>query len=482
MKIVIDSKIHIMGAPVDVRNSIMNNLTIKNPQYAKMSAMGLPVWNVPKVIKLYEQYKDMLIIPRGYGSRLKQLLSDKDVEYENHTLILPEVEFHSTIKLRDYQSNAVEEIKQRKSGVIIMPCGAGKTITGLEAIAQLGQPTLWLTHTKDLLNQSLKEAKDKLGLKKGEYGVIGSGEFSIGTHITFATVQTLANRDLGDLKDRFGCVVIDEAHRCFKNHKSTGQFQKIVSELPARYRIGLTASEHRSDGLIETMFLTIAPKVYEVTQETMRANGNVITPEIRFITTPFEYVSDSDILNFAQLLKEMAEDDARNEIILNCLRHHQKGDHSLVLGDSLEHLEMLKDRTVQLQAGYRVEFIYGGTPKRQREKILQDMRNGKVDYLFATYALAKEGLDIPCLNRLYLLTPKRDKVVIQQSVGRIMRPAPGKEKAIVYDFYDINIRTCVQQARARIKDVYTHLGCSIVGGPTVRNSLSLSMQTMCASL
>jgi superfamily II DNA or RNA helicase len=87
--------------------------------------------------------------------------------------------------------------------------------------------------------------------------------------------------------------------------------------------------------------------------------------------------------------------------------------------------------------------------------------------LFATYALAKLGLDIPRLNVEILATPKRDKTSVQQAVGRVMRPFEGKKQPVVYDIWDSKVAACQKWARERAK-VYLGLGCEIQGGPKVR--------------
>jgi superfamily II DNA or RNA helicase len=74
--------------------------------------------------------------------------------------------------------------------------------------------------------------------------------------------------------------------------------------------------------------------------------------------------------------------------------------------------------------------------KAEREKAIEDMRTGNKKYLFATYSLAKEGLDIPCLERLYMATPQKDYAVITQSIGRIARAFEDKQDPICYDFVD----------------------------------------------
>jgi superfamily II DNA or RNA helicase len=473
MKVRIDSKIRISNTSSDIRSILINDLTIKNPQYSKMKALNLSTWNIPREIKLYELEGGEMVIPRGYLQEVMRHLSTHDFYLEDRRLTVDPVNFNSGIKLRDYQRQAVDKILKHKSGVIVKPCGSGKTTTALEAIAEIGQPALWITHTKDLLNQSKNQAKKLLNLKDNEVGVINAGEFKVGSHITFATVQTLARRDLAEIAGKFGVVVIDECHKVFKNHTSTAQFYSVISQFPARYRIGLTASEYRSDGLISTMFTTIGPKIFEVTQEDLIKSGNVITPTVEFVNTSLTYEKeeDEDMMRFSRLLKEAAHDEERNGIILEKLYEATSNDYCLVLGDSLEHLSLLNE-SLKRNSSLNTAFINGSTEKKKRQSILEDMKKAKINVLFATYQLAKEGLDIPILNKLYLVTPKRDRVVIQQSVGRIMRICEGKSEARVYDFYDYLIPTCINQAKARVKDVYKVLGCPMIGGPTSRKSAS----------
>lgn len=150
---------------------------------------------------------------------------------------------------------------------------------------------------------------------------------------------------------------------------------------------------------------------------------------------------------------------------MNVLYEIGPNDYCIVLGDSLDHLRKMKERVVR--QGARAAFVCGDTSKAERERIMSSMRNGMYNFLFATYQLAKLGLDIPRLNRLVLMTPKKDNTSIQQSVGRIMRPFEGKNQPIVYDIYDEQMPLLRSWARERVR-VYKSLGCSIIGGPRVR--------------
>ena len=98
--------------------------------------------------------------------------------------------------------------------------------------------------------------------------------------------------------------------------------------------------------------------------------------------------------------------------------------------------------------------------KAEREQAIADMRTGKKRYLFATYSLAKEGLDIPCLERLYMATPQKDYAVITQSIGRIARTSAGKADPVVYDFVD-DIQFLVKAYKKRCT-TYKKNGCYFV--------------------
>ncbi len=452
MQIKIDSIITIKNPPQELIQWCNSNLIFPNPAYAKLIRMGKRVYGIPKNFVYYKWHNEELILPRGL---LKTLWNQypKLSLYRHNMRKCQSVRYRSDIQLRDYQYPAIQAVKSNKQGIIVMPCGAGKTETALQIIAELQQPALWITHTRDLLNQSLGRAKNKLHLQKGEYGIIGGGEFTIGTHITFATIQSLKQKDVIKLSQHFGAVIIDECHRAFMTDNKASMFQYVLERLDALYRIGVTASEHRSDGLIKSMYNLIGDKIYEVSQERLNNTGNVVKPEIIAIHTHYKYAGNGE---FSTVLHDLATNIPRNQIIRTEINQNQDN-YCLVLSDRLEQLEWLRWATSDRFA--HSEYINGKTNQKERKQAIQRLKNGDSNILFATYSLAKEGLDIPRLERLFLCTPHRDKVAIQQSVGRIMRPFPGKAQPIVYDFVDQE-GICVSQYKSR-KAIYKKLGCQI---------------------
>ena len=164
------------------------------------------------------------------------------------------------------------------------------------------------------------------------------------------------------------------------------------------------------------------------------------------------------------MITYLTENEERNEIIMDDLL--ENCDHyNLILSDRVDHLRSLYE-SLPLALKFRAAVIDGKMTtkklKAEREQALEDMRSGKKHYLFATYALAKEGLDIPRLDRLYLTTPQKDYAVIVQSVGRIARTFDGKEQPIAYDYVDY-IRSLQKSFKKRCTS-YRKCGCVILEG------------------
>ena len=138
--------------------------------------------------------------------------------------------------------------------------------------------------------------------------------------------------------------------------------------------------------------------------------------------------------------------------------------YNLILSDRLDHLRTLLEFLPEEFRESAVMIDGSMTSKSARaarEQAIEDMREGKKHFLFASFTLAKEGLDIPRLDRLYMTTPKKDYAVVTQSVGRIARTFPTKEDAVCYDYVD-DIKFCENQWKRR-RAHYRKAGCEIAG-------------------
>lgn len=424
-------------SPVDrtVERWCREHLTIKNPEYEKKVRLGKWIGNTPKELFLYEVNGDELIIPFGC---LKELYK----EFSNRIQFLPVFKpidrtfYNSTIKLYGYQENAVLDALRARNGVIVMPCGAGKTQTALELISRLGGRTLWLTHTQDLLNQSLNRAKSCFDVDNSFFGTITGGKVNI-RQITFATVQTMCKLDLEKYKNAFDVVVVDECHKCVGTPTRVMQFYKVLSSLACRYKFGLTATPKRNDGLVSSMFSLLGDIICEVDKSEV---ANTTCP-IRVVFKKTGFQPDLDVvlsgdgtINYSALVDDMIRDKDRFKTVLDTV-NECKGYPTLILANRVEYVQRLSDAS----AGKSICLSTIGNSKRSKEErkdALRKLNNGEIDFVFATYQLAKEGLDVPNLRYVILATPEKDETTVIQSAGRVGRKAEGKEYGTVIDFVD----------------------------------------------
>lgn len=143
------------------------------------------------------------------------------------------IDFKCRVPLYDYQQKAVDEVLAKHYGILQSPAGSGKTQMGISIVERLGRRTLWLTHTKDLLNQSKTRAEQYM--KESLIGTITEGKVSIGKGITFATIQTMCRLDLAQYKYLWDVIIVDECHRCSGTPTAMTQFYKVLNSLSARH-------------------------------------------------------------------------------------------------------------------------------------------------------------------------------------------------------------------------------------------------------
>ncbi len=282
-----------------------------------------------------------------------------------------------------------------------------------------------------MLNQSYNRAKNNfedIGL-----GKIANGKIEIGTHITFATVQTLKSIDLQAYADTWDCIIVDECHRVCGTPAKAGMFYKVINKLVARYKYGLTATPYRNvKGTEKAMFSLLGKTVIELDKEVIGDRiipATIVKVGTNFNEIPEECENEDGTIKYPLLTTALSENYERNEIILKLL-NICKNHYTLVLTDRVGQMKYL-----QKELGYG-NVIDGKTKKDIRENAIQEIREGRERVIFATYGLAKEGLDIPRLDRLILASPHRDKATIIQSVGRIERKFENKTKPICYDLVD----------------------------------------------
>jgi len=430
MKIIVSNDIRIVNPTHSIIAYCDNSLTLPNPDYIMANRMGRWVGKMEKSIKLYSKVGDELILPFGTLKNVWKLAFGADFENKIHDFIGNNLV--GNIKLYDYQENALNDLKSGKNGVLEAPCGSGKTQIGLALIKSIGGRALWITHTKKLLEQSMDRAKQYY---KGDFGTITEGKVSIGKDITFATIQTMSNIDTEIYKNAFDIVVVDEAHHCVGSPTKVMQFYKVITNINARYKYGLSATLSRSDNLISCVYAILGVKLHTITQS--EVGNKIIKAEHKRIEfdkqyNVLDYSNYDGTLDYAKLLTMLSDDNDRNNFIVSKIVELNKmGKKQLVLCSRLSQIDKLYDKLNE----YNVSKITG----KVKEK---DRNYENCDIILATYSLAKEGLDIVKLDVVHFSTPQKDQAIVKQSAGRVERNYEGKKTPMIYDYVDTDISYC----------------------------------------
>ena len=434
------------------------NLTLSNPKYSRKVRMNLWAGNTPPKISLYETRGKELVLPYGCLSLIPH-------DILNQAFILKEfapsdeVDYHADIPLYDYQETAVQAMIDNGNGILQSAAGSGKTQMGIALTARLKRRTLWLCHTLDLIKQSKERAK--LYMSEDLIGTITEGKVNLGTGITFATIQTMSKLNLSQYRNYWDVIITDEVHRVSGSPTAVTQYQKVLNSLCARHKYGLSATVHRSDGMIIATKALVGDVAYKVPDEAvadkiMKVGIYPVCTDVGMSDTALN--SDGTI-NYTKLITYLTEHSKRNQLIVMNIYMDERP--SLILSDRLSHLETLMKllpKHMQDEAVMISGKMTSKKGKAEREQAIEDMRTGKKKYLFATYSLAKEGLDIPRLERLYMTTPQKDYAVVTQAIGRIARTCEGKKTPICYDFVDGNIGYLARSYKKRCT-IYRKGGC-----------------------
>ncbi len=429
--------------PPKVLERLRRDLSFPNPEYVSRRRMGRYVGATPERIECLAEHADGWVeLPRGAVGLLRRRAAKAGVEvrFEDHRRVLDPVDLRAEIELRPYQRDAVGRMVRGIQGTVVMPCGGGKTATGTAAIAEIGQPALVIVHTHDLLEQWRESVSRILDTTAG---VVANGA-SEPAPITIATVQTvvrLAPRELAELGARFGCVIVDEAH-----HAPASTFQTVLAHMPARFRFGLTATPEREDGLTPLLDFTIGPRLFEIGYQELVAGGFLQAPEIRPVYTgfSFDYAGPED---HHRCLGALVRDPARNAMVADLAVGEAKAGHTvLVLSGRVGHCRRLAE--LVRERGVSAEVLVGAVKKADRRDILDRFRRGEVPVVVAS-TLADEGLDVPRLDRIVLAFPGRTKGRTAQRLGRLMRPHPDKQGAVLFDVVDAAVGPLLRQFRER---------------------------------
>ena len=446
VQIKLTNRLDIRSAPEDLVEDLIDTLTLPNPKWLENERMGR--WNrsTPKTLRFYRKLRGGgLRIPRGFVGRLMRRLRREDIAYAliDNRRERPPLNWHFNGRLRPFQETAVRDLARKEFGTLSAPTGSGKTVMGLQLIAARRQPTLIVVHTKDLAHQWVERIEQFLEIPSDDIGWIGGGKRRPGERITVALVQSLY-KCAAEIAPRIGHLVVDECHRT-----PSRTFTDAVTAFDARYMLGLSATPWRRDKLSKLIFWHLGDVQHEIKPEGLVASGDVLKAEVVLRETEFRPYFDP-VSEYSRMLSELAADKARNIQIVDDVAAASRDTKGvcLVLSDRKAHCENLR-ALLKLRHGIPADVLTGDLPTAQRRALAESMQAGEVQVVIATGQLIGEGFDCPRLETLFLVTPIRFSGRLLQYLGRVLRPAPGKERALVFDYVDVHVDTLVKAARAR---------------------------------
>ena len=298
----------------------------------------------------------------------------------------------------------------------------------LKLISSLNKKTLWITHTHTLLEQTKKVASSVL---KCDIGTITEGKVNIGKDLTIATIQTLYRMDLSLIKNYFSVIVIDEAHRFLgTDYTKYNMATKVLSNLNARYRFGLTATpkdDNKND--FTCLKALLGDIIYTIENKDIK--DKIINATLELVETKcyleLEKITNLDgTFNYNNFLNEISHNEVRNKNIAKKINYYFHLDKKqIVLCLRLEQVDNIVETIRTLYPNIKV------VSTNESDKISKNY-----NCLVATYQKIKEGFDDKELDVLHMVAPVKDKVSIVQSIGRIERNYIGKEKPLALYYLD----------------------------------------------
>jgi DNA excision repair protein ERCC-3 len=354
--------------------------------------------------------------------------------------------------IRDYQQQAATRWFQegRPSGghgVVVLPCGAGKTIVAIKAMSLVNQHTLILATNGAAVQQWVREILDKTDLRPDQVGAY-TGEVKEIRPVTVATYQILTWRaskeaDFAHLhlfKDHnWGLLIYDEVHLL------PAPVFGATAELQGRRRLGLTATLVREDGREGDVFSLVGPKRFDMAWQALEEKGFIAEAKCYEVRVPFvngavvQYEKAREAEKF-----RLASVNPQKLQVLDDLTRKHKDDNVLVIGTYLDQLKEIARR-------YRAPLITGETPAAQREDLFQKFRTGKVKLLVVS-KVANFSIDLPDANVAIQVSGSfGSRQEEAQRLGRVLRPKKGGEGAF---FYSVVTRDSKEQEFAMKRQLF----------------------------
>lgn len=415
-------------------------------------------WIYSQLEKQPEKVKDELITFLGSSPMFKAFEAD-----------LP-VQMGQTIELRDYQQEAIDNLKKmREDGKTIAllyhATGVGKTITAATDAKAVGGRTLFLVNALKLASQ----AKDTFAKvwPEATLGEYTGSQKDVSQTVIFATVQSIS-KDLAKFSPTdFDYLIVDECH-----HAAANTYQKIFTYFHPKFILGLTATPERSDG--EDMLELFQNVAHKMDLKTAVERGVLVPIRCIRVKTNIDLtdVRINGIKYNTQDLESKLFIPERNQLIVDTYLKYVNGKKTVIFCASVDHAaeiaKLLRDN------GVKAEAVSGRDRVEIRDKILKDYETGSTNVLCAC-DLLNEGWDSPHTTVLFMARPTMSKTIYMQQLGRGTRRCPGKDDLLVIDFVDNANMFNMPYSLHRVLDISKYQPMAYVLAPENKRKLDQDM-------
>jgi superfamily II DNA or RNA helicase len=418
--------------PSPLLNQIKRLAAFQNPEFYRRQSMRLSTALTPRVIACAEDHPEHIALPRGCLPEVEALLSE-------HGIALSVVDKREEGEVLDcsfagaltsVQEKAAKALLAHDTGVLVAPPGTGKTVVGTFLVAMRRRNTLVLVHRKPPLDQWVAQLTLFLGKDPKEIGQIGSGKNRPTGKLDVAMMQSLFR--LGRVADQvadYGHIIVDECH-----HIPAFSFERVLSEVKARFVIGLAATPRRRDGQQPILHMQLGPVRFAVDSR----NKNAQRPFVQSLIvreTAFTLKAQTDRTSIQELYAMLAADQARNDLIcMDVIRALEERRSPIVLTERRDHLERLAERLRDFVPHLIV--LHGTMKTSARWEALVNLArapDGKPRLLLATGRFIGEGFDDARLDILFLALPVSWKGTLIQYSGHLHRLYRGKTEVRIFD-------------------------------------------------
>lgn len=442
--VIVDDQLRIdmRQIPRDAVEEIQLAHTHVNSHRKKLKAMGVPHWGEPAEYKTWKTSGFQLIVPRGGTGTIRGALARRGLHavFRDRRIFPVHAMPAHRLTLRPDQIQARDAILKTENCVVRAPTGAGKTCMALGAISAIGSPSLIVVWNATLMKQWVTRISTELGVRESDVGKIRGGKIGL-RPLTVAMQQTLWKLDQGEremVRRYFGVIVMDEVHRA-----AARTFVEVIDWMPARYRIGLSADERRSDRKEFLIYDEFGGVAYDSSREALEAAGAVVDVEVRVALTSLSagWYDDAPKAGRDKLLLDLIEkDDDRTALAAEIAASEAlEGHQVIVFSHRREHCERL--RAAISARGMNCGLMIGGaSDAADLDSAVRGLNDGSLRIAVATIQAVGTGVDLPSVTRGVIATPlASSKQMWGQVRGRFCRAAAGKAKALVHYLHDQNV-------------------------------------------